>query len=346
VQELYKPITAKHGYFISGKFDQFRRNIPYSAIAHALQKLVQQLLGEPDEQVQQWRSRLLTALGSNGQIIVDVIPEVEFIIGKQPPVPEVGATEAQNRFNLTFQRFMRAFCAKEHPLVIFLDDLQWIDSATLKLIELILLDEQTQSLFLIGAYRDHEVSSTHSLILMLESLRNQGAALQEITLTPLTPEPLTQLVAETLHRNPDTVRSLAQVVLRKTEGNPFFVGEFLKLLHSENLLTFDAQQLSWQWNLAEIEAQNITDNVVELLLRQLQKLPEATQQVLCIAACVGSEFDLETLVIVCEKSPKAIFQDLLEAIQAGLIQPLSDLDEDLLVQEYKFLHDRVQQAAV
>ena len=335
VQELFKPITAKHGYFIWGKFDQFRRNIPYSAIVDALQKLVQQLLGEPNEQVEVWRSRLLTALGSNGQIIIDVIPEVEFIIGKQQPVPEVGATEAQNRFNLTFQRFVRAFCAKEHPLVIFLDDLQWIDSATLKLIELILLDEQIQYLFLIGAYRDNELTPTHPLVLTLERLRNQGAVLQEITLTPLTLEPLTQLIAETLHRNPDAVRSLSQIVLRKTEGNPFFVGEFLKLLYGENLLTFDAQQLSWQWNLAEIEAQNITDNVVELLLRQLQKLPEATQQVLCIAACVGSEFDLETLAfsaernsegIVCEKSPKAIFQDLLEAIQAGLIQPLSDLD--------------------
>ncbi len=163
VQELYKPITAKHGYFISGKFDQFRRNIPYSAIVDALQKLVQQLLGEPDEQVQQWRSRLLTALGSNGQIIIDVIPEVELIIGKQPPVPEVGATEAQNRFNRIFQKFVRVFCSKEHPLVIFLDDLQWIDSATLKLIELILLDEQTQYLFLIGAYRDNEVTSNASV---------------------------------------------------------------------------------------------------------------------------------------------------------------------------------------
>ncbi|MEP0873779.1 AAA family ATPase [Trichocoleus desertorum AS-A10] len=345
VQELFKPITAKHGYFIWGKFDQFGRNIPYSAIVDALQKLVQQLLSEPDEQVEVWRSRLLTALGSNGQIIIDVIPEVELIIGKQSPIPEVGATEAQNRFNLTFQRFVRAFCAKEHPLVIFLDDLQWIDSATLKLIELILLDEQIQYLFLIGAYRDNELTPTHPLVLTLKSMRNQRAVLQEITLTPLTLEPLTQLVAETLHHNPDTVRSLTQVVLRKTEGNPFFVGEFLKLLHSENLLTFDAQQLSWQWNLAEIEAQDITDNVVELLLRQLQKLPESTQQVLSIAACVGSEFDLETLAIICEKSPKAIFQDLLTAIQAGLIQPLSDLDEDLLVQEYKFLHDRVQQAA-
>ncbi|MEP1077750.1 PAS domain S-box protein [Leptolyngbya sp. PL-A3] len=354
VQELFKPITAKHGYFISGKFDQFRRNTPYSAIVDALQKLVQQLLGEPNEQVEVWRSRLLTALGSNGQIIIDVIPEVEFIIGKQPPVPEVGATEAQNRFNLTFQRFVRAFCAKEHPLVIFLDDLQWIDSATLKLIELILLDEQIQYLFLIGAYRDNELTPEHPLVLTLESLRKGGAVFQEIILTPLTLEPLSQLIAETLHHNPDTVRSLAQVVLRKTEGNPFFVGEFLKLLHGENLLTFDAQQLSWQWNLAEIEAQDITANVVELLLRQLQKLPEATQQVLSTAACVGSEFDLETLALsaernsegtVWEKSPKAIFQDLLAAIQAGLIQTLSELDEDLLVQEYKFLHDRVQQAA-
>jgi PAS domain S-box-containing protein len=295
--------------------------------------------------VEVWRSRLLSALGSNGQIIIDVIPEVELIINKQPPVPEVEATEAQNRFNLTFQRFVRAFCAKEHPLVIFLDDLQWIDSATLKLIEIILLDEQIQYLFLIGAYRDNELTPAHPLVLTLESLRNQGAVFQEIILTPLTLEPLTQLLAETLHHNPDAVHSLAQVVLRKTEGNPFFVGEFLKLLHSENLLTFDAQQLSWQWNLTEIEAQDITDNVVELLLRQLQKLPEATQQVLSIAACVGSEFDLETLAIVCEKSPKAISQDLLATIQAGLIQPLSELDEDLLVQEYKFLHDRVQQAA-
>ncbi|BAY50361.1 serine/threonine protein kinase and signal transduction histidine kinase with GAF and PAS/PAC sensor (plasmid) [Scytonema sp. HK-05] len=345
VQELYKPLTANRGYFISGKFDQFRRNIPYSAIVDALQKLVQQLLGEPDEQVQQWRSRLLTALGSNGQIIIDVIPEVELIIGRQLPVPEVGATEAQNRFNRVFQQFIRVFCSQEHPLVIFLDDLQWADSATLKLIELMMLDEQTQFLFLIGAYRDNEVNPAHPLALTLERLRKQRAVLQEIILAPLTLLPLSQLIAETLHQNTDTVRSLAELVLHKTEGNPFFVGEFLKMLYGENLLTFDAQQLSWQWNLAEIEAQNITDNVVELLLRQLQKLPEATQQILSIAACTGAEFDLETLAIVCEKSPKAIFQDLLEAIQAGLIQPLSDLDEDLLVQEYKFSHDRVQQAA-
>ncbi|MGA7936793.1 MAG: AAA family ATPase, partial [Kovacikia sp.] len=345
VQELYKPITAKRGYFISGKFDQFQRDIPYRAIAQALQKLVQQLLSEPEEQLQQWRSRLLAVLGNNGQLIIDLIPEVELIIGKQLPAPEVGGIEAQNRFNRIFQQFIRVFCSQEHPLVIFLDDLQWIDSATLKLIELILLDEQAQSLFLIGAYRDNEVSPTHPLSILLERLRKQGAVLQEILLTPLTLEPLSQLIAETFYRNTDTVRSLAELVLRKTEGNPFFVNEFLRMLHSENLLTFAAEQRSWQWNMAQIEAQTITDNVVELLLSKLKKLPEATQQLLQLAACIGAEFDLETLAIVCEQSPQAISLNLLAAIQAELIQPLSELDENLLIQEYKFLHDRVQQAA-
>ncbi|MBD1933871.1 MULTISPECIES: AAA family ATPase [Cyanophyceae] len=345
VQELYKPITAKRGYFVSGKFDQFGRNIPYSAIADALQKLVQQLLSEPDEHLQQWRSQLLTALGTNGQIIIDIIPEIELIIGKQSPIPEVGSTEAQNRFHRIFGQFVRVFCSESHPLVIFLDDLQWIDSATLKLIELMLLDEQTQSLFLIGAYRDNEVNPTHPLALMLERLRKQGAVLQEITLTPLTLEPLSQLIAETLHRNADTVCPLAELVLRKTEGNPFFVSEFLRMLHSENLLTFYTEGLSWQWNIAQIQAQDITDNVVELMLHKLNKLPENTQQILWLAACIGAEFNLDTLSIVCEKSHKTVFQDLLTAIQVGLIQPLSELDENLLIQEYKFLHDRVQQAS-
>jgi PAS domain S-box-containing protein len=345
VQELYKPITAKCGYFISGKFDQFQRNIPYSAIVDALQKLVRQLLSEPDEQIQQWRSHLFAALGNNGHLIIDVIPEVELIIGKQSPVPEVGATEAQNRFNRVFQQFLRVFCSIDHPLLIFLDDLQWADSATLKLIELMMLDEQTQALFLIGAYRDNEVNPTHPLVFTLERLRKQGAVLQEIILAPLTLEPLSQLIAETLHQNTDTVRSLAELVLRKTEGNPFFVSEFLQMLHSDGLLSFDAAHRSWQCNMAQIQAQNITDNVVELMLTKLKKLPEATQRMLRLAACIGAEFDLETLAIVSDQSPKTIFQDLLAAVQAGLIQPLSELDEDLLVQEYKFLHDRVQQAA-
>ena len=345
VQELYKPITAKRGYFISGKFDQLQRNVPYSAIMDAFQRLVRQLLGESDEQVQAWRSRLIQALGRNGQLIIDVIPEVELIIGKQSPVVEVGATEAQSRFNRVFQQFIRVFCTKAQPLVVFLDDLQWIDSATLKLIELILLNEQTQFLFLIGAYRDNEVSPTHPLVLALEKLRQQEAVLPKIILTPLTLNPLAQLIAETLYQDANTVLPLAKLVLRKTGGNPFFVGEFLRFLYSEGLFFFDGSKLNWQWNIAQIQAQNITDNVVELLLNKLKKLPEETQNLLKLAACIGAEFDLETLAIVCGQSPKKIFQGLLAAVQAELIQLLSELDEDLLVQNYKFLHDRVQQAA-
>ena len=345
VQELYKPITAKRGYFISGKFDQFQRNVPYSAIANALRKLVRQLLGEPKERVQQWRSRLIAALGNNGQIITNVIPEVELLIGKQPPAPKVGEIEDRSRFNCVFQQFIRVFCSKSHPLAIFLDDLQWVDSATLQLIEMLLLDQQTQFLFLIGAYRHNEVSPTHPLALMLEKLRRQKAAIQEIVLTPLTLEPLSQLLAETMHRQADSVHALAQLVLHKTEGNPFFVNEFLRMLYSENLLTFDTKHLSWQWDIAQIQAQAITDNVVDLLLIKLKRLPESTQKILRLAACVGAEFSLKMLTIVCEQSPEAISRQLLAAIQAGLIQPLSELDEDLLVQEYRFLHDRVQQAA-
>ncbi|MBW4511762.1 MAG: AAA family ATPase [Scytonematopsis contorta HA4267-MV1] len=354
VQELYKPITAKHGYFISGKFDQFQRNIPYSAIVDALKKLVLSLLGEPDNQVQQWRSRLLTALGNCGQIIIDVIPEVELIIGKQAQLPEVGAIEAQNRFHLIFQKFVRVFCTQEHPLVIFLDDLQWIDSATLKLVELMLLDEQTQYLFLIGAYRTGEVHPAHPFILTLERLQKLGVVFQEIILAPLTLSPLSQLISETLYQDLNTVRSLAELVLRKTEGNPFFVNQFLRMLYSENLLTFDRTQSphlggskgGWQWNIAQIEAQAITDNVVELLLIKLKKLPLVTQRILRLAACVGAEFDLNTLSIIYEnKFLSVVFQDLLPAIQGGFIQPLSELNNDLLISEYKFLHDRVQQAA-
>ncbi|WP_017315697.1 trifunctional serine/threonine-protein kinase/ATP-binding protein/sensor histidine kinase [Mastigocladopsis repens] len=345
VQEIYKPITSKRGYFISGKFDQFGRNIPYSAIVSAFKELVRQLLTETEDLLQHWREKILAAVGPYGQVIIDVIPEVELIIGKQPDVPEVEPTESQNRFNRVFQNFIRVFCAKEHPLVIFLDDLQWVDSATLKLIELMMTDSETQYLFLIGAYRDNEVNATHLLMMTLEKLRKQGQTINSITLAPLGLESISQLIAETLHSDISTVRPLAELVLRKTFGNPFFVNEFLKTLHTEYLITFNFAYHRWEWNLAQIEAKDITDNVVELMIGKLKKLPESTQQVLRLAACVGAQFDLNTLCVICEKSTSEIFSDLVTAVQAGLILPTSELDKDLFIQNYKFLHDRVQQAA-
>jgi len=345
VQEIYRPITEKRGYFIAGKFDQLGRNIPYSAVVSAFAGLVRQLLSEPEDQLQQWHNKLLTALGTNGQIIINVIPEIELIIGKQLPVPEVGATEAQNRFNRVFQKFIRVFCSKEHPLVIFLDDLQWVDSATLKLIELMMTDVDTQYLFVIGAYRDNEVNPTHSLMMTLEELRKEGATISRITLAPLVLEASTQLIAETLHSDISTVKPLAELVLRKTGGNPFFVNEFLKTLYTENLLTFDFEYLVWEWNIAQIESKNITENVVELMIGKLKKLPYGTQQILKLAACIGAEFDLNTLSIISEKLPGEVFPELVLAAQSGLILAKSELNEQLLVQDYKFLHDRVQQAA-
>ncbi|WP_298908898.1 AAA family ATPase [uncultured Nostoc sp.] len=345
VQELYKPITAKRGYFTSGKFDQFQRNIPYSAIADALRKLVQQLLSEPDEELQEWRSRLLTALGSNGQLIIDVIPEVEWIIGKQPPVAEVGATEAQNRFNLVFQKFIRACCSPEHPLVIFLDDLQWVDSATLKLIELILSDRGIQALFLIGAYRDHEVTQAHSLITTLEKLKHETVTISQIMLAPLELGAVAQLIAETLHTYTESIAPLAELIWRKANGNPYFTNEFLKALYIEGLIVFDINQLRWQWDITHIKAKNITDNVVELIIGKLKQFPKQTQQVLSLAACIGAEFDLATLSVICERPTVEIFAELTTVIQSELLLETSELDENLLIQNYKFSHDRVQQAA-
>ncbi|GAA6620409.1 AAA family ATPase [Scytonema sp. NUACC26] len=364
VQEIYKPITQKRGYFISGKFDQFRRNIPYSAIVDALVGLVRQLLTEDEASLQQWRSKLLAALGMNAQIVIDVIPEVELIIGKQPKVPELGATESQNRFNLVFQNFIRVFCSQEHPLVIFLDDLQWVDSATLKLIELMVADRNTQYLFLIGAYRDKEVeirggTSLHPLAIALENWQRAGVGIHSINLQPLQIDAIAQLISETLHSDGEASLSLAKLVLRKTDGNPFFVNEFLKTLYTENLITLTLQlsqiassqttiqnqKLKWNWDLTQIEAQDITDNVVDLMIGKVKKLPQSTQQIISLAACIGAEFDLNTLSIICEKSPEDLSFALIAALESGLILHTSELDEQLIVQNYKFLHDRVQQAA-
>jgi predicted ATPase len=247
VQEIYKPITEKRGYFIAGKFDQFQRNIPYRAIVNAFQQLVKQLLTENAAQLQTWSSKLLGALGANGQIIIDVIPEVELIIGKQSPVPELGPTESQNRFNLVFKNFMGACCAQEHPLVIFLDDLQWADGATLKLIELMMTETNLQYLFLIGAYRDNEVNIGHPLMIMLEELRKTQARINQINLANLGREDITRLIADTLKSDITRVELLANLVFNKTVGNPFFVNQFMKLLYTDNFIKFSYDEQKWQW---------------------------------------------------------------------------------------------------
>ncbi|MEG4031413.1 MULTISPECIES: serine/threonine-protein kinase PknK, partial [unclassified Microcoleus] len=352
VQEVYKPITKARGYFIAGKFDQFQRNIPYAAVVKAFQSLVKQLLTESENQLTTWKEKILAAVGANSQIIVDVIPEVELIIGQQPAVQELGATEAQNRFNLVFQKFIRVFCSVDYPLVIFLDDLQWADAATLKLLQVMIADEQTNYLFLIGAYRDNEVNPSHPLMMTLDELQNQGARIERITLSPLHLHHIVNLITDTVRKDQKSALPLAELVISKTQGNPFFVNQFLKTLYQENLLKFNFHERNWDWNISEIESVGITDNVIELMLGKLKRLPPSTQQVLRLAACVGNSFDLNTLSIINEKSLAATFKELLPAIQEGLILTTSELgateseiiNSDLVITTYKFLHDRVQQS--
>ncbi|NER34801.1 MAG: AAA family ATPase [Oscillatoria sp. SIO1A7] len=378
VNEVHKPIVRARGYFIAGKFDQFRRDIPYAALIQAFTKLVRQILTESSEQIAVWKARLLEALGSNGQAIVDVIPELELIVGKQPELPKLGPTESQNRFNRLFQQFIGVFTQKQHPLVLFLDDLQWADSASLKLLELLMGDPERQYLLLIGAYRDNEVSATHPLVSTLERIQESGAAIGNINVGPLQDYHVRELLADTLGEEdrPETVpirsarrsrskgspvKLLADLLFQKTQGNPFFLTQLLKTLYEENLLLYDAGSNSWKWDIEEIQAVGIADyGIVELIGRNLQKLPAETQNLLKLAACIGNQFNLEVLAVAAEKSQTIAAAYLWEALQAGTILPLSDNYKVPLVLgdteterselrdvhvDYKFLHDRVQQAA-
>ena len=244
VYEVNKPITQKRGYFVTGKFDQFKRNIPYASLIQALSSLMQQLLTESSTQLEQWRSKILTAVGNNGQVVIDVIPEVELIIGKQAEVPQLSGTEAQNRFNRVFTQFINVFAKEEHPLVLFLDDLQWADSATLKLMQILTAESETKYLLLIGAYRDNEVSPTHALIQTLEEIKKNNAIVHNIVLQPLEITDVTQLVAETLNDYTERVNTLAELIFNKTGSNPFFITQLLQTLYQESLLKFDFTPLS------------------------------------------------------------------------------------------------------
>ncbi|BAY93172.1 MULTISPECIES: trifunctional serine/threonine-protein kinase/ATP-binding protein/sensor histidine kinase [unclassified Tolypothrix] len=374
VNEIHKPIVRQRSYFIKGKFDQMQRDIPLSALVQALRSLIGQILSETDIQIQDWKAKILSALGTQCQVIIDVIPELEKIIGQQPSVVELAGLAAQNRFNLLFQRFIQVFTTKEHPLVIFLDDLQWADNASLKFIQLLMSETAAQiaddteeisnskgSLLLIGAYRDNEVSNLHPLTLTLKEIAQTGAIINQIQLSPLNQVDLNHLIADTLHCREVIAVPLTQMVFAKTKGNPFFAAQFLKSLCDDGLITLNIDVGYWQYDIARIKTLSLTDDVVEFMGIQIEKLPMNTQNVLKFAACIGNEFDLKTLAIVNEKSVMDTASDLWKALFEGLILPLTDgynliskndnqILDDLTISsyqlpKYKFVHDRVQQAA-
>jgi serine/threonine protein kinase len=324
VNEIHKPIVQKYGYFISGKFDQFQRNIPYFSLIQAFQELIRQLLTENQIQLHAWKKKLVAALETNGQVIINVIPEVELIIGKQPSLPQLSPTESRNRFNLVLQKFLGVFAKKEHPLVMFLDDLQWADSASLKLIELFMTNVDSQYFLMIGAYRDNEVSPTDLLLKTLEKIQTSSININKILLQPLKLENVKELIADTLSCSIEQSKLLAELVFNKTHGNPFFLTQLIQALYTQKLLLFNFSNRRWQWSIAEIQKLEITDNVVDLMIGKIERLDRKVQEILKLSACIGNQFDLNVLSLVSKKSLVDTAIELLPAIQEGLIIPLSE----------------------
>src|SRR5450631_2164725 len=337
VNELHKALVPPRGLFASGKFDQYKRDIPYATLGQAFQTLIRSLLTQNEKALGRWRDCLLEALGPNGELIVNVVPELELVIGKQPPVPDLPAQDAKNRFQMVFRRFLGVFARKEHPLALFLDDLQWLDAATLDLLEHLFTNPEVRHLLLVGAYRDNEVNPSHPLARTLDAIRKAGARVQEVMLAPLELDDVGRLVVDSLHCNRDSAHPLAQLVHEKTGGNPFFAIQFLTGLAEEGLLAFDANAAAWISDLARIRAKGYTDNVVEFMVTKLKRLSGTTQQALKQLACLGNVAEIATLILVRGVSEEGIHTALWEAARTGLILRLDS--------SYAFIHDRVQEAA-
>ncbi|MCP4132855.1 MAG: AAA family ATPase [bacterium] len=351
VQEINKPITAKRGHFLSGKFDQFKRNIPYSALIRAFGDLVKSLLAEKESVLSSWKEKLTKELGASARVVIDVIPEVELIIGKQPPVEKLDPEQARNRFNMVFQNFVRLFAAEDSPLVIFIDDLQWAGLPSLHLIEQFMTGMDTKHMLIIGAYRDNEIDESHPLTTLLQTLRKAECAISSITLKPLELKSINELLTETLLCKPETSYPLADLCAHKTGGNPFFLVQLLDSLYEERLIDFDANEGIWTYDLVKIKEVGVTDNVVELMVGRINKIGREAREILKLASCIGNQFDLDTLAIVSERPKNTIAEILFEALRENLLVPMDDSYKfvlespgDLAV-SYRFLHDRIQQAA-
>ncbi|PSO24786.1 AAA family ATPase [Bradyrhizobium sp. MOS002] len=337
VHELHKVLVPPRGLFAAGKFDQFMRDIPYATLAQAFQSLVRHILSKSETELQSWREALAEALGAYGRLIVDLIPEVELVIGKQPAVPDLPPHDAQRRFQAVLRRFISVFARPEHPLALFLDDLQWLDAATLDLIEDLLTRSAVRHLLLIGAYRDNEVSATHPLLRKLDAIRRAGATVHDIVLAPLSYHDLGHLISDSLRCEIGQANPLVKLVYEKTGGNPFFAIQFLSALADEAMLVFDQSRAQWSWDLDCIHAKRYTDNVVDLMVGKLGRLPSETQTALCHLSCVGSSAVFALLETVCETSQELLHHSLWEAVRGGMVLRLED--------SYAFQHDRIQEAA-
>jgi PAS domain S-box-containing protein len=337
VNELHKVLVPRRGIFLAGKFDQYARDIPYASLAMALRSGVRSLLSQSESDLAAWRDAFRQVLGSNGQLIAELVPELTMIIGEQPPVPTLPPQDARRRFHLVVRRFISVFARPEHPLALFLDDLQWLDIATLDFLEDLLIQGDLNHLLVVGAYRNNEVGATHPLARMISAIRASDASVQEIVLAPLANAQLEQLVSDALYCPTTKAVPLARLLHRKTGGNPFFTLQFLSSLAEEGMLNFDHVAGRWSWQLDQIHAKGYTENVVALMIGKLSRLPASTQLVLKQFACIGNVADLALLEMICELPDEGIREALAHATQAGLVLCTGSA--------YRFLHDRVQEAA-
>jgi predicted ATPase/signal transduction histidine kinase len=372
ISEMQSPILRQRGYFITGKFDQFQHDIPFAPILDAFRQILRLILTENSEKIEKWKRRLMRSLGINASAIVSVIPELELLLGKiDPVVEEIGAVEAENRFNFAFHNFIRSFSDSDRPIVLFLDDLQWVDAASLKLIERLMSDEDIGYLLIVGAYRSNEVDPLHPLMLTVDRIEKQGGAIDRIHLQPIGKSDLYLFVADALKSSLKETAELSELIYEKTGGNPFFASQLLISLASEGLFTYDPDRDCWNYDLFAIETQELTDDVVEFTSKKLAKLPHQTRELLTLAACIGNTFNLETLAIVSQHSPSKVAADLSPALEASSIVALDEtyhvfeetnLSDRLAYNStaiaasnpesardrfpnYQFFHDRVQQAA-
>jgi PAS domain S-box-containing protein len=337
VNELHRPLVPPRGLFAAGKFDQYKRDVPYAPLAQAFQSLLRPLLTKSESDLAPWREALREALGPNGRLIIDLVPELRLIIGEQSPVPELPPQEAQGRFQLVFRRFIGVFARPEHPLALFLDDLQWLDSATLEALEDLLTQADVRHLFVIGAYRDNEVDAAHPLARKLEGIRKAGASINEIKLAPLSQQNVAQLITDALQSSPERTLPFAQLIYNKTAGNPFFTLQFISALEHERLLAFDHVHGDWSWDVDLIHAKGYTDNVVDLMVGKLRRLAPEAQKALQGLAALGNTAESTTLSIVLEMSEEQVHAALCEAVRQELVEYLDG--------SYKFIHDRVHEAA-
>ena len=348
IHEIYKEITEKQGYFISGKFDRSQRYRPFYALSLALNEFCRRLPAESAEKLADWRTHINSALGNNGQVALEIFPDLEAVLGAQASVPEPGPVESKNRFALVIRNFIMALSYNKRPLVIFFDDLQWADQASLDLIKSLVSDRENRYLLILGAYRDNEVDDAHPLADAIAALKKNGTTPQIIPLYNLSLPDLGALLGDSLSCEPNYTLPLCELVYKKTQGNIFFTRVFIKSLYEEGLLSFSHEQKNWRWELEKINNSDCSDNVLEMIAGKIEKLPEQTRQLLQLAACIGDQFELSTPATIYERTPSTVIGDLREAITEGLLLPL---DQNYKIAEFasrahlEFSHNRVRQAA-